>query len=268
VKDAAILLTAMAGLDNSDAITNESDGKGAKDYTAFLDANAITGKKIGVEKRFFEGHEAVVALYREAIALLKAKGATIVEVELRKLINELGNAEYTVLQYEFKDGVNKYLATANAPVKTLADVISFNKKNEATVMPFFKQEILESCEEKGNLENKEYTDAVAKSTSARNIINNMLQQNGLDAICGISTGMAGCIDMINGDYDTGFYFCPPSAMAGYPHITVPMGHIYDLPVGLSFIGKAYSEPVLIGLAYAYEQATKKRKQPAFKQVLG
>jgi amidase len=268
VKDAAILLTAMAGLDNSDAITNESDGKGAKDYTAFLDANAITGKKIGVEKRFFEGHEAVVALYREAIALLKAKGATIVEVELRKLINELGNAEYTVLQYEFKDGVNKYLATANAPVKTLADVISFNKKNEATVMPFFKQEILETCEEKGNLENKEYTDAVAKSTSARNIINNMLQQNGLDAICGISTGMAGCIDMINGDYDTGFYFCPPSAMAGYPHITVPMGHIYDLPVGLSFIGKAYSEPVLIGLAYAYEQATKKRKQPAFKQVLG
>ncbi|MES2646291.1 MAG: amidase [Bacteroidota bacterium] len=268
VKDAAILLTVMAGMDNADPITNESNGNTAKDYTSFLDVNALAGKKIGVEKHFFEGHEAVVGLFKQAIELLKSKGATIIEVELQKLTNPLGDAEYTVLQYEFKDGVNKYLATANAKVKSLADVISFNKQNEASAMPYFKQEILESCEKIGTLDNKEYTAALEKSTSSRNIINNMLQQNGLDAICGVSTGMAGCIDLINGDYGTGFYFCPPSAMSGYPHITVPMGHIYDLPVGLSFIGKAYSEPVLLSLAYAYEQASKKRKQPLFKTVLG
>ncbi|CAN5565609.1 hypothetical protein BH10BAC3_BH10BAC3_35020 [soil metagenome] len=184
------------------------------------------------------------------------------------MTSELGEAEYNVLQFEFKDGVNRYLASANAKVKSLADVISFNKQNEAKAMPFFKQEILENCNEKAGLDSKEYLAAVAKSTSARGIIDKMLKDNGLDAICGISTGLAGCIDMINGDYDTGFYFCPPAAMAGYPHISVPMGDVYDLPVGLSFIGKAYSEPLLISLAYAYEQASKKRKRPAFKSTFG
>ena len=268
VKDAAILLSVMAAVDEADKVTLESSGKAEKDYTKFLDFNALSGKKIGIEKAFLKGHEAVVALYKEAIEVLKSKGATIVEIELRKPINELGDAEYAVLQYEFKDGVNRYLANANAKVKTLADVISFNKQNEAKAMPYFKQEILESCQEKGGLDSKEYIDAVAKSTGTRKIIDNMLQQNELDAICGISTGLAGCIDMINGDYDTGFYFCPPAAMAGYPHISVPMGHVYDLPAGLSFIGKAYSEPLIIALAYAYEQASKKRKQPTFKNVLG
>ncbi len=174
VKDAAILLTVMAGIDNTDPLTNESNGKAANDYASFLDVNALAGKKIGVEKHFFEGHEAVVGLYKEAIELLKSKGATIIEIELRKLTNPLGDAEYTVLQYEFKDGVNKYLASSNAKVKTLADVISFNKQNEATAMPYFKQDILESCEKMGKLDNKEYIAAVEKSTSARNIINNLL----------------------------------------------------------------------------------------------
>ncbi len=258
----------MAGVDEADKVTLESNSKAEKDYSKFLDGNALSGKKIGIEKAFLKGHEAVVALYKQAIELLKSKGATIVEIELRKLTSELGEAEYNVLQFEFKDGVNRYLASANAKVKSLADVISFNKQNEAKAMPFFKQEILENCNEKAGLDNKEYLAAVAKSTSARGIIDKMLKDNGLDAICGISTGLAGCIDMINGDYDTGFYFCPPAAMAGYPHISVPMGDVYDLPVGLSFIGKAYSEPLLISLAYAYEQASKKRKRPAFKSTFG
>ena len=210
----------------------------------------------------------MVAKYKQAIDLLKSKGATIVEVELRKLTRELGEDEYKVLQYEFKDGVNKYLATANAKVKTLADVIGFNKQNEQKTMPFFKQEILESCEEKKGLDSKEYTAALAKSLSARKIINKLMEDHGLDAVCGTSMGLASCIDMINGDYDTGFYFCPPAAMAGYPHITVPMGYVYDLPIGISFIGKAYSEPALLPIAYAYEQASKNRKPPTFKKTFG
>ena len=268
VRDAAILLGAMTGVDEADKVTLESKDKAQKDYTQFLDANALSGKKIGIEKAFLEGHEAVVTKYKQAIDLLKSKGATIVEVELRKLTRELGEDEYKVLQYEFKDGVNKYLATANAKVKTLADVIGFNKQNEQKTMPFFKQEILESCEGKKGLDNKEYTAALAKSLSARKIINKLMEDHGLDAVCGTSMGLASCIDMINGDYDTGFYFCPPAAMAGYPHITVPMGYVYDLPIGISFIGKAYSEPALLAIAYAYEQASKNRKPPAFKKTFG
>lgn len=267
VTDAAILLGAMTGADEADQVTLESRGKTVADYTKLLDANALNGKTIGIEKSFLNGHESVVALYKKAIDVLKQKGAAIVEVELRKA-TELGNAEYSVLQYEFKDGVNKYLATANAKVKTLADVIAFNKRNEAKAMPYFKQEILEACNAKEGLDSKEYTDALKKSTGARDIINKMMDDNKLDAIGGVSIGIPGCIDMINGDYDTGFYFCPPAAMAGYPHITVPMGHVYDLPVGFSLMSRAYTEPQLLALAYAFEQATRERKAPRFKTTFG
>ncbi|MEO6851195.1 MAG: amidase, partial [Mucilaginibacter sp.] len=158
-------------------------------------------------------------LFQDAIDLMKSKGAIIIEVELYKQLKQIGKDSFTVLLYEFKAGVNKYLSNANCKMKTVADVIEFNKKNEAKAMPFFKQEILESCEQKGPLSDKEYKDALALSTSARKIIDDILQQNKLDAVCGTSIGLAGCIDLVNGDYDTGFYFCPPAAMAGYPHIT-------------------------------------------------
>ena len=144
VRDAAILLGALAGVDSEDGVTANSKGKAEKDYTSFLKVNGLQGKKIGVEKSFLKGQPDVVGLFQQAIALLKQQGATIVEIELLKETNLLGDAELTVLKYEFKDGVNKYLATANAPVKTLADVITFNKQNEAKAMPWFKQEILES----------------------------------------------------------------------------------------------------------------------------
>lgn len=263
VRDAAILLAVLAGVDAEDAITNESKGKAQKDYTKFLDADGLQGKRIGIEKRFLEGHEGVVALYKSAIELLKSKGAEIIEVELLNVTNDAGSGEFTVLQYEFKDGVNKYLSTANAKVKTLAEVITFNKQNEATAMPYFKQETLESCEAKAGLNSKEYTDALKKTLSCRKIIDDMLLKNKLDAICGTSIGPANCIDLINGDYDTGFYFCPPAAMAGYPHITVPMGKLHELPVGFSFIAGAYKEAELLTIAYAFEQASKKREAPKF-----
>jgi amidase len=263
VKDAAILLSVLTGVDADDPVTNESNGKAQKDYTQFLDANGLKGKRIGIEKSFMEGHEGVVGLYKQATEVLKNQGATIIEVELLKATKDAGSGEFAVLQYEFKDGVNKYLSTANAKVKTLADVIAFNKQNEAKAMPYFKQETLESSNEKNDLNSKEYLDALKKTTSLRKIIDDMMAKNKLDAIAGTSIGLPCCIDLINGDYDTGFYFCPPAAMAGYPHITVPMGNVHELPVGLSFIARAYQEPEIIKLAYAFEQATRKRTPPKF-----
>lgn len=263
VKDAAILLGALTGTDAEDAVTANSNGKSQKDYTQFLDINGLKGKKIGLEKSFLKGHEGVVGLFAKAIDILKQQGATVVDIELLKDTGKLNNAEFTVLKYEFKDGVNRYLSSANAGVKTLADVIAFNKQNEGKAMPWFKQEILESCEEKGDLASKEYTEALAKSLNARNLIDTLMKQQQLDVICGTSIGLPGCIDPVNGDYDTGFYFCPPAAMAGYPHITVPMGTVHELPVGISFFSTAYDEAGILKVAYAYEQATKKRSAPKF-----
>jgi len=263
VRDAAILLGALAGADADDAVTSESNGKTQKDYTSFLHADGLQGKRIGIEKKFLEGHEGVVGLYKAAIDLIKSKGAVIVEVELMTAIKDAGSGEFTVLQYEFKDGLDKYLSATNAKVKSLADVIAFNNQNEATAMPWFKQETLESSQLKPGLDNKEYKDALQKTRSCRHIIDDMMNKNKLDAICGTSIGLSGCIDLINGDYGTGFYFCPPAAMAGYPHITVPMGNVHELPVGFSFIAGAYKEAELLILAYAYEQASKKRAAPKF-----
>ena len=264
VRDAAILLGALTGVDSKDAVTAQSEGKYQKDYTKFLDAGSLKGKRIGVEKMHLKGNELVVSLLKQAIELMTKLGATIVEVDLLKGIYELGDAEFTVLQYEFKDGVNKYLANARSRMKSLQDIIAFNQQNESIAMPFFKQETLISCEAKGNLETKEYTDALTKSLGSRTIITNLLKEQQLDALCGVTNGLACCIDLINGDYDTGFSFSTPAAMAGFPHITVPMGFVHELPVGISFFGEAYSEPALVGIAYAYEQASKKRKKPGFK----
>ena len=267
VTDAAILLGALAGIDEADPITKQSEGKGRKDYTSFLNLKGLKGKRIGIEKSFLKGNEAIVSIYQQAISLLKKNGATIIEIELLKFTKPLGDAEFTVLQYEFKDGVNKYLANANAKVKTLTDVITFNRQNEAIAMPYFKQELLELCDAKGKLNEKEYIDALKISTSARKIIDDLIQQYQLDAICSTSCGLANCIDLVNGDYDTGVYFAPPAAMAGYPHITVPMGKVHELSIGLSFIAGAYREGELIEMAYAFEQASNQRSAPKFLKTL-
>lgn len=202
-------------------------------------------------------------LLNKTISILKEQGATIIEVELMKLINPLSASELSILEYEFKDGLNKYLAGANAPVKSLKEIIAFNNQNEAAAMPYFKQEILVNSEKLKGLDSKEYKTALVKSVSSRKIIDNLVQQYKLDAICGTTNGLACCIDLINGDYDTGFSFSSPAAMAGYPHITVPMGVIHDLPIGFSFAGTPYTEPQLIGMAYAYEQVTNARVAPRF-----
>lgn len=267
VKDAAILLGALAGVDPADSYTLASKGK-AQEYIKALDANGLQGKRIGVEKSFLKGNEDVVNTLKAALEVLKSKGATIIEIDLLSDLKDAGPAEFMVLVYEFKDGLNQYLSKANAKVKTLQDVINFNKQNAAKAMPYFKQETLELAQQKGDLNSKEYLDAVHKSTTtARGAIDKALKQYKLDAITGVTNGPACCIDLINGDYDTGFSFSSPAAMAGYPHITVPMGQVHGLPVGLSFVGTAYTEADLIKLAYAYEQASKKRTAPTFKRDL-
>lgn len=268
VADAALLLNAMVGVDPADSVTLNAKDKIAKDYTSFLDKNALKGKRIGVEQSFLKGRqEEVVALYQKTIDQLKQLGATIVPVELVKETGPLGEAEFQVLLYEFKDGLNKYLSGVKKGVKSMSELIEFNKKNAEVAMRYFKQELVEMSNAKGDLKSSEYLQAVSKSTSARAIIDRTMKENSLDAIVGTSYGPAHCIDWVNGDDDPGFYFCPPAAMAGYPHITVPMGDIHGLPVGLSFIASAYEEGKIIGLAYAYEQASKQRKVPHFKRSI-
>lgn len=268
VRDAAILLGALAGQDAQDTYTTGSKGKIEADYTKFLDVNGLQGKRIGIEKSGLKVNPGIDALFKQAIDLLKSKGAIIVEVELNKQLKEAGKAEFTVLVYEFKDGLNNYLSKGSSKMKSLADVIAFNKQNEAKAMPFFKQETLELANTKGGLEEKEYLEAVKKSTGiTRKAIDTLLKQHNLDAIAAPTNGFAGCIDLVNGDYDNGFSFSSPAAMAGYPHITVPMGYAHGLPAGISFISSAYKEADIIKLGYAYEQASKKRVAPMFKPDL-
>jgi len=263
VRDAAILLGALTGIDNADEITKESAGKSYKNYTTFLDKDGLKGKRIGIEKSHLRGHEGIVAVFKEAIQQLTNSGATIVEVDLIKSLEEIGNAEFQVLLYEFKDGLNSYLKSVNGKIKSLEDVIAFDKLNETNAMPYFKQETLINSQDKGDLNSKEYTDALAKTLSSRKIIADLMSKNNVDALCGVTNGLAGCIDLINGDYDTGFSLSQPAAISGFPHITVPMGFVQELPIGISFIATAYTEPKLLSMAYAYEQASKKRKAPKF-----
>jgi amidase len=265
VKDAAIFLGVLAGVDEKDPVTKESIGKTKKDYTVNLSSAGLKGKRIGIEKSFLtRGNPEVVAIFKKSIDIMKSLGATLEEVDFRsKVYKETGNAEGDVLQFEFKDGLNKYLATANAKVKTLADVIKFNEAHAKESMPFFMQETLIESDAKEGLNSEKYKEAVAKSTKSRGVISSTLKENNFDAIIGISNGPAACIDNINGDYGSGFSFSGPAATAGYPHITLPMGMLHELPIGISFIGDAYQEEKLIEMAYAFEQATKARKAPKF-----
>ena len=268
VRDAAIFLSALAGVDPDDSYTLAAKGKIEKDYTTFLDAAGLKGKRLGLEKTHLRGNETVEILFHEAIELLKSKGAEIIEVDLLTPIREVSRGETAVLQYEFKDGLNKYLSKASCKAKSLQDIIDFNKANEAKAMPYFKQETLEQSQKREGLDSKEYLDALKSvNKGSQEIIDKVLKDNKLDAIIGVTNGMACCIDLVNGDYGGGFSFSGPAAMAGYPHITVPMGLVHGLPVGLSFISTAYAEGEIIKLGYAYEQASKKRAAPEFKSEI-
>ncbi|MEO5601228.1 MAG: amidase [Cyclobacteriaceae bacterium] len=265
VHDAALVLSAISALDEQDPPTRERPKNHSLNYAALLNVHALQGKRIGIEKSYLKVHEGVDVLLEKALQQMRAKGAIIVEVNLVERLKEISDNEYKVLQYEFKDGLNRYLTNADANVKSLKDVIDFNTKNEVNAMPFFKQEILEASEAKGDLQTDEYKQALSTILSvSRGAIDGIMQEHALATIIGPAAGPSWCTDLINGDSFGNYGMSTGPAIAGYPAITVPMGTVHGLPVGLCFIGKAYQEAELFALAYAYEQASKNRRKPDFR----
>jgi amidase len=268
VADVATLLGALTGVDSNDAITSESAGNAQKDYTQFLDPDGLRGKRIGILKGTFGYHERVDEIFEGVKETLKSQGAEVVEdIEVAER-GAYGDSGLEVLLYEFKDGLNKYLQTrSNAPVKTLTDIIQFNKDNAAEEMTYFPQGILERADEKGTLEEKEYKEALETILKvSRGGIDKALANDNLDAIVGVTGGPAWPIDVINGDH-FGTGSSSPAARSGYPNITVPAGYVHGLPIGMSIFGGKYQEPKLISIAYSFEQASKVRKAPKFLPTL-
>ncbi len=266
VRDAAILLGALAGADGEDAATGASGHRAEPDYTAFLDPAGLRGARIGVVRGLFGFLDRVDALMAEALAALKRGGAELVDpVELTSAA-KIGEPEGSVLYYEFKAGLNAYLARLGpgAPVKSLADVIAFNEKHSKEEMPYFAQETFLKAEAKGPLTSFEYLEALAKSRRLARTegIDATMDRHRLDALVAPTLGPACVTDLVNGDRWLGDASTAP-AVAGYPHVTVPAGFVFGLPVGLSFFGRAWSEGTLLKVAYAFEQATKARKAPRF-----
>jgi amidase len=266
VRDAAILLDALTGVDPEDSATAASAGKSQTDYARYCDPNGLKGARIGVGRKFFGFSEAVDKLMEQALEVMKNEGAILVDPADLATRGKFGDSESTVFEYELKADLNAYLARLglSAPVKTLEDIIEFNEKNRHKEMPYFGQDFFIKSEQKGPLTEKEYVDAVAKCRQlARDEgIDALMDKNNLDAIVGPTGGPAWLTDLINGDHFGGGS-SSAAAVAGYPNINVVAGCIFGLPVGISFFGRAWSEPTLIKIAYAFEQATKARKAPQF-----
>ena len=271
VADAALLLGAMAGVDPRDAETRRAGAHAARDYTRHLDASALKGARIGVARRQYFGYSvAADRLVERAIADMKAQGAVIVDPADIPTASKMDACEMEVLQYEFKADLNAYLAARGpgSTVRSLADVIAFNEREKAREMPFFGQELFIASQKKGPLTSAAYRAARARcrSLAREQGIDLVMRRHRLDAIVAPTGSPAWTIDPVNGDHFLGAS-STPAAVAGYPNITVPAGQAFDLPVGISFIGTAWSEPKLIAIAYAYEQATKHRRAPAFRPTL-
>jgi amidase len=266
VRDAALLLSAMAGVDPADAATQDAASHIQPDYTRFLDANGLKGARIGVARKMFTNNPAVTKLIETALDAMKKAGAEIIDPADLPSQGRIGSAEFEVLCYEFKDGLNAYLGKLgpHAKVHSLAEAIAFNEKHRDWEMPFFGQEDFEFCQKKGPLTDKAYLDAFAKcrKLSRDEGIDAAVAKYKLDAIVAPTSGPAWLIDYVNSDADVGGC-SSAAAVAGYPHITVPAGFVWGLPVGVSFFGPAWSEPALLKLAYAYEQLTKERRAPRF-----
>ena len=264
VRDAAILLTALAGADPRDAATRNAR---VVDYTASLDANGLRGARIGVARaRFFGYSDAADRLIEDAITVMKDRGAIIVDPANIATAGQFDDSELDVLLYELKADLNAYLASLGptAPVKSLKQIIEYNEQHRAEEMPYFGQELFIMAQAKGPLTEKKYLDALAKNRrlSRAQGIDATMNRHRLDAIIAPTGSPAWTTDLINGDHFTGAS-STPAAVAGYPNINVPAGFVRELPVGISFFGRANSEAVLIRLAYAYEQATKHRRPPRF-----
>jgi amidase len=266
VRDAAILLSVLAGVDPQDAVTAESKDHAKSDYTQFLDAAGLKGAKIGVARNYFDFHDGAEAVMKAALDAMKQAGAELIDTNKMSVAEESGSAEGMVLRYELKADMAAYLSRLgpDAPVKSLKDIIEFNNRNKGTELQYFGQNIFESAEEKGPLTDYQYVEALARCRRLARTegIDAAMDEYKLDAIVAPTIGPACMSDLINGDRWLGGS-TSPAAVAGYPSITVPAGFVFGLPVGLSFFGRAWSEPTLLKIAYAFEQATKHRKQPRF-----
>jgi amidase len=266
VRDAATMLGAITGIDEEDRATLDSRERSYTDYTQFLKSDGLKGARIGVVRQRFGFHEGVDKVMESALDALKKEGAILVDPANVETSGKFGDSEFIVLLYELKANLNAYLARLgpNAPLKTLKDIIDFNEKNSEKEMPYFGQDTFIKAEEKGPLTTQEYLDALAKNhqLARKEGIDATMDKNNLDALIAPTGGPAWIVDHVNGDYFGGGSSAA-AAVAGYPNITVPAGFISGLPVGISFFGRAWSEPVLIRLAFAFEQATKIRKAPRF-----
>jgi amidase len=265
VLDAALLLGAIAGADPADFATAASRGRGRPDYAVGLDPAALRGARIGVARSGMTGYSASTdRLFDQAVEALRRAGATVVDSIEVDHLGEYDDAEFTILLYEFKHDLNAYLAGLgpSAPVKSLGEIIQFNERDRDSSLTYFGQEIMAMAQEKGALTEREYLDAKETARLAARGLDAVMARHRLDAIVAPTGSPAWTIDLVNGDHFLGAS-STPAAVSGYPNVTVPMGFVAGLPVGLSFIGKPWSEGTLLRYAYAYEQGTRHRRAPRF-----
>ncbi len=264
--DAVAVLGALAGVDANDSATAASSGKGESDYTRFLDPRGLRGARLGVVRKAFGFNPAVDRIMEEALAEMKRQGAQVVDPADPPTWGKWQKQENEILLYELKADLNAYLAGLGhqAPVRTLEEVIKFNEAHARQEMPYFGQELFTQAQAKGPLTSKEYIDALeeAQRLTRKEGIDAIMDQHKLDALVAPTGGPAWLTDVVDGD-SFGGGSSSAAAVAGYPDITVPAGYIFGLPVGISFFGRAWSEPTLIRIACAFEQATKVRKPPKF-----
>ncbi|HEV2421860.1 MAG TPA: amidase [Candidatus Acidoferrales bacterium] len=265
VADAAALLSAIAAVDTDDPATKVPGRKAYPDYTSFLDKGGLRGARIGVVRKLFFMHDKLDPVMKAALDAMKSEGAVVVDPVAIETLGKFDGSENVVLQYEFKADVHAYLAQfSDAPVHSLKDIIEFNERNHDKELLYFGQEVMIESEKRGPLTDKAYVDALAKNHlfARQQGIDAAINKYKLDALVAPTGGPAWVTDLVNGDHDTGGS-SSPAAVAGYPNINVPAGFVFGLPVGISFFGRAWSEPVLIKIAYAFEQATRVRKPPQF-----
>ena len=271
VRDAAILLGALTGVDPDDSATAASAGKSQTDYAQYCDPHGLKGARIGVARKYFGFNDAVDALMEQSLNVMKTQGATLVDPADIATLGKFDDTELLVFMYELKADLNAYLARLGpgAPVRTLQDIIDFNDRNRQKEMPYFGQDLFVKAQSKGPLSEKEYLEAVEKNHQLARTegIDALMDKYHLDAIVAPTGGPAWLTDLVNGDHSAGGS-SNAAAVAGYPNVNVTAGFLSGLPVGISFFGRAWSEPTLIKMAYSFEQAIKARQAPRFLNSIG